>query len=29
MPKHGFYDLSQMTTMSNTMKETIKNVFNN
>jgi hypothetical protein len=29
MPKHVFYDLSYATTMFNTIKETIKNVFNN
>jgi len=27
--KHVFYDLLQATIMSNTIKETIKNVFNN
>jgi hypothetical protein len=26
MPKHAFYDLSYATIMSNTIKETIKNV---
>jgi hypothetical protein len=29
MPKHVFYDLSYVIIMSNTIKETIKNVFNN
>jgi len=29
MPKHVFYDLSYATIMSNTIKETIKNVFSN
>jgi len=27
MPKHVFYDLSYVTTMSNTLKETMKNIF--
>jgi hypothetical protein len=29
MPKHVFYDLSYATTMSNKIKEMIRNVFNN
>jgi hypothetical protein len=29
MPKHVFYDLSPVTTMSNTIKEMIKNVLSN
>ncbi len=29
MPKHVFYDLSYAITMSNTIKETIENVFSN
>ncbi len=28
MPKHVFYELSYVTTMFNTIKEMIKNVFN-
>jgi len=29
MPKHDFYNLSYATTMSNPIKKTTKNVFNN
>ncbi len=29
MPKHVFYNLSYVTTMFNTIKKTIENVFNN
>ncbi len=29
VPKHIFYNLSYTTTMSNMIKKTIKNVFNN
>jgi len=29
MPKHGFYNLSYVITLSNTIKEMTKNVFSN